>query len=385
MPNFNYWYNNVQALQSPMNKEQLHIHHQEAIGLLRSLIAIPSMSGEEKQVSDYLQNYLQQKGMNPQRSGNNIWCCNKNYNDALPSILLNSHVDTVKPASGYTKDPYQPEVEGDKLFGLGSTDAGASLVCLLGAFEYFFDHASLNYNIIFSATAEEEISGKQGVESLFAYPAFSNMFLQPDSFAIVGEPTQTQLAIAEKGLLVIDCMVTGKAGHAARNEGINAINKAFEAIQWFNTFRFERTSPLLGEVHMNVTVIETENKLHNVVPASCHFVVDIRLNELYTHEELLGIIREAVDAEITPRSTRLRSSSIDPQHPVVQAGLKLGKQVYGSPTMSDQALIPLPSLKCGPGNSARSHTADEFVELSEMEAGLECYIQLLDELVTKSK
>jgi acetylornithine deacetylase len=368
-----------------MNKDKVHILHQDAISLLRSLIAIPSMSGAETQVSDYLQNYLQQKGMNPLRSGNNIWCSNKNYNDALPSILLNSHVDTVKPASGYTKDPYQPIMEGGKLFGLGSTDAGASLCCLLGAFEYFYDQPSLCYNIIFSATAEEEISGKNGVESLFSLPAFNNMFLHGGSFAIVGEPTQTQLAIAEKGLLVIDCVVFGKAGHAARNEGVNAIKKAIDAIQWFNAFRFERISPLLGEVHMNVTVIETENKLHNVVPASCHFVVDIRLNELYTHEEVLSIIRGAVDAEITPRSTRLRSSSIDPQHPVVQAGLKLGKQVYGSPTMSDQALIPLPSLKCGPGNSARSHTADEYIEISEMEAGLECYVQLLDELVTKSK
>jgi acetylornithine deacetylase len=235
----------------------------------------------------------------------------------------------------------------------------------------------MKYNLVFAATAEEEISGVNGIESLFASEHFKNSFEQPGSFGIVGEPTQLQLCIAEKGLMVLDCVVTGKAGHAAREEGENAIYKAIDIISWFKYHTFEKMSPLLGEVKMTVTAIRTENTAHNVVPGECSFVVDVRLTEMYTHDEVLDIIASHVDCRVTPRSKRLKASSIDPSHPVVQAGLQLGKKTFGSPTLSDQALIPLPCLKCGPGSSVQSHSADEFILVQDVYDGVEMYVNLI--------
>lgn len=362
-----------------MNTEILHILRDDAVGLLRQLIAIPSLSKEEIHTADCIQNYLHKKKIAIHRTANNVWCSNKYFDAAKPTILLNSHHDTVAPNSGYTKDPFSPEITDGKLYGLGSTDAGASLACLLSVFIVFYEKQQLQYNIVFAATAEEEISGQNGIESLFALPQFKNCFAHPKSFAIVGEPTGMNLAIAEKGLLVLDCVAHGKAGHAAREEGENAIYKALTDINWFKNYHFDKVSPLLGEVKMNVTTIDTDNRAHNVIPAQCHFVVDIRITEMYTHAEILQTIKNNVACKIVPRSMRLRQSSIDMQHPVVQAGLKLGRETFGSPTLSDQALIPLPSLKCGPGNSAQSHTADEYILLTDIKEGIETYIKLLQQ------
>lgn len=363
-----------------MNKEQLQISTNDAISLLKQLIAIPSLSKEEDKAADCIQNFFHKKKIVIHRSGNNIWSTNKYFDGTKPSILLNSHLDTVPPSKSYKKDPFTPEVINDKLFGLGSTDAGASLVSLALTFIYFCEKQNMQYNIVFAATAEEEISGSNGIESLFSLPQFKNCFRKPGSFAIVGEPTQLDLAIAEKGLLVLDCTVNGKAGHAAREEGENAIYKTIEAINWFKNYSFNKISPLLGEVKMNATSINTENKAHNIVPAQCSFVVDIRVTDQYTHEEILQTIKEHVSCEINPRSTRLRSSSISEDHPIVQAGLLLGKKLYGSPTLSDQALIPIPSLKCGPGNSAQSHTADEFILLDDIKHGINFYVKMIGKL-----
>ncbi len=270
----------------------------EAISLLQELITTPSFSREEDKAAELIVAFFQQKNIPVNRSLNNVWVANKHFNESKPSILLNSHIDTVKPNSGYTNDPFTASINDDKLFGLGSTDAGASLVSLAAAFLHFYDKADLAYNIIFAASAEEEISGANGIERLFKLEAFETLLKHPGSFAIVGEPTQLQLAIAEKGLLVLDCMVSGVAGHAAREEGENAIYKALESIHWFRTHRFERKSEFLGEVKMNVTSINTENTTHNVIPAQCSFVVDIRVTDAYTHEEILDIVKKGSGAEI---------------------------------------------------------------------------------------
>lgn len=360
-----------------MNSILLHILNTHAVQLLKELIAIPSLSKEENKTADLVEYFLNKNGAAPKRVMNNIWCVNTYFDPAKPTILLNSHLDTVAPNSKYTRDPYSPGITEGRLYGLGSTDAGASLVSLMCAFLYFHTEHKLDYNIVFAATAEEEISGSNGIEKLFRDEAFKARFAQPGSFAIVGEPTQLQLAIAEKGLLVLDCTAQGTPGHAAREEGDNAIYKAVRAIDWFRTFRFPKVSELLGEIKMTVTSVQTDNKAHNIIPESCRFVVDVRVTELYTHEEILQTIRENIDVDVQPRSIRLTSSSIPKDHPVVQAGIRLGKQTYGSPTLSDCALIPLPSLKCGPGNSAQSHSADEFVELMDIEYGVGFYVQLL--------
>lgn len=352
----------------------------DALDLLQRLIAIPSLSKEETGTANCIADFLTGKSIQYSREGNNIWAANKFFDASKPSILFNSHHDTVAPSSKYTRDPFLPSIEEGKLFGLGSTDAGASLVCLIAAFIYFYDKENLAYNIVLAASAEEEISGKDGIEKLFNEEKFSTCFSHPDSFAIVGEPTELQLAIAEKGLLVLDCIAHGKAGHAAREEGENAVYKAVKAIEWFRNFRFEKISTALGEVKMTVTSVGTENKAHNVVPASCSFVVDIRVTDLYTHEEILAIIQQNVAVEIRPRSTRLRSSFIAMDHPIVKAGITLGKTTYGSPTASDQALIPLPSLKCGPGFSGQSHSADEFVEIRWIREAVSFYIELIKRL-----
>jgi acetylornithine deacetylase len=303
-----------------------------------------------------------------------VWAVNKHFDESKPTLLLNSHHDTVKPNSLYTKDPFTPILEDGKLYGLGSNDAGGCLVSLIATFLYFYEKENLEYNLILAATAEEEISGANGIEALLKQ-------LGPIDCAIVGEPTQMQMAVAERGLMVLDCLATGRAGHAARKEGDNAIYKAISDINWFTSYRFSKVSDLLGPVNMDVTVIETDNKAHNVVPAQCKFVVDVRVNEHYTFEEVLGEIRNNIQSEAKPRSIRLRSTSIALDHPLVKAGLALGRTYYGSPTTSDKALMFFPSLKIGPGDSARSHTADEYIYVEEIKEGIELYIQLLNEVV----
>ena len=346
----------------------------EAISLLKELISIPSFSREEHHTAGALTRFLGTKGIEHTRIANNVFARNKYYDESKPTILLNSHHDTVKPNSGYTLDPFSPVEIGGKLYGLGSNDAGGSLVSLIATFLYYYDQPSLKYNIILAATAEEEISGHNGIERIL--PDLGNI-----SFAIVGEPTEMQMAIAEKGLLVIDCTASGIAGHAARNEGENAIYKALKDIEWISTYKFKKVSDLLGPVKMSVTVINTENKAHNVVPAQCTFVADIRVNELYDFDEILSEIRKNVQSDIRPRSLRMRSSLIPQDHPVVQAGLSIGRTFYGSPTTSDKALMPFPALKMGPGDSARSHTADEFIFTNEIEEGIRLYIELLKKVV----
>jgi len=342
----------------------------EAIELLKRLIAVPSFSKEEDRTAELIVGYLESKGVAASRLQNNIWALNKYFDPAKPSLLLNSHHDTVKPNKAYTLDPFTALEKDGKLYGLGSNDAGGCLVSLIAAFLYFYEEQGLAYNIVLAATAEEEISGHNGIELLV--PTLPKI-----EWGIVGEPTRLDLAVAEKGLLVLDCVSHGKAGHAAREEGDNAIYKALKDIEWFHGYRAPKVSELLGPVKMSVTVIDTDNKAHNVVPSQCHFVVDVRVNECYTFEELLGIIKDAVSCDVTPRSLRMRSSGIALDHPIVQSGLRLGRTCYGSPTTSDKALMPFPALKTGPGDSARSHTADEYIYIAEIGRGIGNYIELL--------
>lgn len=356
-----------------MNSD-LNILQRDAVGLLKELIATPSFSKEEEKTAGIIAKFFAERDIAATWVGNNIFALNKQFDEQNPTILLNSHHDTVKPNLQYTKDPFSPIEEDGKLFGLGSNDAGGCLVSLIATFLYFYDRPDLKYNIIIAATAEEEISGTGGIEYTLKY-------LPKIDSAIVGEPTQMQMAVAERGLMVLDCISHGKAGHAARNEGENAIYKAIKDIEWFRNYQFDKVSELLGPSRMNVTIIETENKAHNVVPAVCKFIVDTRINELYSFEEVLDIIKANVNCEIKPRSTRLRSTSIALDHPLVRAGLDLGRNYYGSPTTSDKALMPFPALKIGPGDSARSHTADEYIYIDEIKKGIELYIQLLNNVV----
>lgn len=371
--------------------DQVHIDalYEKAVSLLKGLIAIPSFSREEDKTADLIENFFKQEGIPAHRYLNNVWALNKYFDPTKPIILLNSHHDTVKPNPQYTKHPFQPVVENGKLYGLGSNDAGGCLVSLIATFVHFYPQENLPFNLVLAATAEEEITGHYGIEALLLHQDFLQSVGQQSApmqafAAIVGEPTQMELAIAEKGLLVLDCTVHGKAGHAAREEGENAIYKALQDIQWFQQYRFDKVSEWLGPVKMSVTVVQTENKAHNVVPAICQFVVDIRINDCYTHEEVLAIIRQHVQAEVKPRSARLRSSRIALDHPLVQAGIALDRKPYGSPTCSDKALMPFPALKMGPGNSARSHTADEYIFLEEIKQGIAGYIQLLQHTKTKA-
>ncbi len=360
-----------------MSNQPLHILYTGAVALLQQLIATPSLSKAENKTAAIIEYFLKEKNITCHRLVNNVWAVNKFFDENKPSILLNSHHDTVAANAGYTRNPYEANIENGKLFGLGSTDAGASLVSLLAAFLFYYANENLSYNIVFAAAAEEEISGVNGIEKLFAEAAFKNLFAHKYSFAIVGEPTQLQLAVAEKGLLVLDCIAYGTASHAANITNDNAIYKAMQAIEWFKNYSFDKISPLLGAIKMTVTSIQTENKIHNIVPATCSFIVDIRINECYTATDVLTIIKENVAVEIIARSTRLRATIIDTEYVVIKAGIVLGKTIYGSPTMSDKALIPLPTLKCGPGNSLQSHTANEFVVLKDVNEGIEFYVQLL--------
>lgn len=354
-----------------MNNTQLHT---EAINLLKELIATPSFSREEDKTAAIIENFLQAHGVTTGRHLNNIWACNKFFDETKPSILLNSHHDTVKPNAKYTLDPFTPIEKNGKLFGLGSNDAGGSLVSIISVFLYFHDKKDLKYNLVLGLSAEEEISGGNGVEVLLSV-------LPKIDFGIVGEPTLLQMAVAERGLMVLDCVAHGKAGHAARNEGVNAIYKAMMDIEWLYTYQFPKTSALLGPVKMTVTSIETENKAHNVVPSECRFVVDVRINELYTHEEVFEVIGRNLQSITHMRSDRLRSSMIELGHPIVKAGLHLNRPYYGSPTCSDKALMHFPTLKIGPGDSARSHTADEFIFVDEIKEGIDLYIRLLEQVV----
>lgn len=354
--------------------EANHILNERAIGLLKKLIATPSFSRYEEETAGLIISLFDSLNIPHERFGNNVVARSKNFNPSRPTLLLNSHHDTVRPNKGYTRNPYEPAEEEGKIFGLGSNDAGGALVSLLAVFTHFYERAELRHNIVFAATAEEEISGPGGIESILP-------FLPEISFSIVGEPTQMQMAVAERGLMVLDCYARGRAGHAAREEGENAIYAAMRDITWFQDHRFERQSPLLGPNKMTVTAIETPNKAHNVVPDTCYFVVDMRINELYSFEEVLAEIRSHVDCEVTARSTRLRSSVIPTDHPIVQAGLRLGRVCYGSPTTSDKALMPFPTLKMGPGDSARSHTADEYIYRKEIEEAIDLYIKMLGDLV----
>lgn len=344
----------------------------EAIDLLKGMISQPSFSREETAVADYLQKCWSDAGHHVFRKGNNLWIIAPGFDFAKPTLLLNSHIDTVKPAAGWQKDPFLPEeTEDDRLYGLGSNDAGASVVSLYEAFTILSAKAQ-PYNLIFLASCEEEVSGKNGIECVLPE-------LPPIRFAVVGEPTGMRPAIAEKGLMVLDCVATGKAGHAARNEGVNAIYKAIEDINWFSTYQFPEKSDLLGPVKMTVTIIKAGTQ-HNVVPDRCEFTVDIRSNEFYSNERLFELIKEQVGCEIKARSFRLNSSRTEPEHPFVQRCLMLGKEPFGSPTLSDQALMRFPSVKIGPGDSARSHSADEFIRGPEIRDAITTYVRLLDGL-----
>jgi acetylornithine deacetylase len=344
-----------------------------AIGLLKELIITPSLSKEEDAAALVVERFLNSQGIQANRLKNNVWAGNKYFDPEKYSILLNSHIDTVKPNKDYTRDPFKADEETGKLYGLGSNDAGGCLVSLIVVFLYFYNLPDLKFNLLLAATAEEEISGINGIEALL--PLLRNI-----DFALVGEPTQMQMAIAEKGLMVVDCIAQGSSGHAAREEGVNAIYKAVDDIQWFRNFSFPKVSQMLGPVKMNVTIINAGTQ-HNVIPASCTFTADIRINDCYTHEEILEIIREHVSCEVKARSVRLKSTSIAHDHPVVKAGLNLGLQPYGSATLSDKALMPFPALKIGPGDSARSHMADEYIYTDEIKKGIEIYIQLLNEVL----
>tara|TARA_Y100000310_G_scaffold291855_1_gene320117 strand:+ start:5661 stop:6740 length:1080 start_codon:yes stop_codon:yes gene_type:complete len=347
--------------------------HQEAIQLLSQLIEIPSLSREEDKTADLLQAFFEKQGVSVNRQGNNVWARNLHFDSSKPTILLNSHHDTVKPNQGYTKNPHKAIIEDGKLFGLGSNDAGGPLVCLIMSFLHLYDREDLKYNLLMAATAEEEVSGAGGVSSILSE-------LGAIEVGIVGEPTLMEMAISEKGLMVLDCYAKGRAGHAARDEGENAIYKAIKDIEWFRTYQFPKQSEKLGPVKMSVTVIEAGSQ-HNVVPDTCHFVVDVRTTDAYTNEETLAHIREHVSCEVKERSTRLQPSRIDKEHAVVQAAESLGIRTFGSPTMSDQALMPFSTVKMGPGYSNRSHTADEFIFVDELKQGVEGYLKVLEKLI----
>ncbi|MDR0811717.1 MAG: M20 family metallo-hydrolase [Paludibacter sp.] len=346
--------------------------NEQAVDLLKHLISIPSISRDEKAAADFLENFLIAEGYETNRKGNNLWLLSPAFDTAKPTILLNSHIDTVKPVADWKREPFTPVVENGKLYGLGSNDAGASLVSLL--FAYFkLIAVQQPYNLIFAASAEEEISGENGMRCLL------NELPEID-FAVVGEPTEMQVAIAEKGLMVLDCVARGRAGHAARNEGENALYKAITDIEWFRSFEFEKKSALLGAVKMSVTQIAAGTQ-HNVIPDRCTFVVDIRSNELYTNEEILQIVRQNVSCEVTPRSVRLNSSKTPENHPFLLRAKDLCLQFFGSPTLSDQSLMPFPSVKIGVGASSRSHTADEFIFIEEINKAIDLYFKLLNGLI----
>lgn len=347
----------------------------EGIELLKNLIRTPSVSRNEDKTAELIFNYLKNHGVaDVYRHLNNVWAVSKNFDEKKPTILFNSHHDTVLPAKTYTRDPFSPDVENGVLYGLGSNDAGGPAINLLTTFLYFYNNEQLPYNLIVAITAEEENSGDNGVQSILDK-------LPPIEFAVVGEPTCMEISVAEKGILVLDCLAHGKTGHAARNTGINAIYKAMDDIAWFKNYKFEKSSPWLGDVKCTVTGVNA-GTLHNVIPSECSFMVDVRITEKYTHQEVLDIIRREIpnkDTEVKPRSFKLKSSHIDENHPFIQLAAKRGFKLFGSPTTSDRAVMPYASLKMGPGDSNRSHTADEYILLSEITDGIEKTVALFEE------
>jgi len=350
-------------------------HFFNAIDLLKEMITRPSFSREEAEVADFLELQWQKAGHKVCRKGNNLWIIAPGFDSERPTILLNSHIDTVRPVAGWTKDPFKPDEADDCLYGLGSNDAGASVVALYEAFA-LLSAKHQSYNMIFLASAEEEISGNNGVESVLGE-------LPPITFGLVGEPTSMQPAIAEKGLLVLDCICHGISGHAARNEGVNAIMKAIREINRLHNISFPLQSDLLGPVKLTTTMIKAGTQ-HNVIPDRCEFTVDIRTNEFYSNREIYDEIAKTVDCEVISRGFRLNSSRIDLTHPVVERAVMLGKQPFGSPTLSDRALMSFPTVKMGPGDSSRSHTADEYIRLSEIRDAIALYVRLLDGMRVKS-
>jgi acetylornithine deacetylase len=358
--------------------------YEKAIVLLSQLIAIHSFSKEEHNTATILYNFLESEGVQVRRDKNNVFATNTYFDKDKPTILLNSHHDTVKPNIKYTRDPFKADIEDGKLYGLGSNDAGGPLVSLIMTFLALKDVSSMKYNIIIAATAEEEISGRDGIESLLKLDYETFPFKgQGDDFAIVGEPTLMQMAIAERGLMVIDAKTNGIAGHAAREEGDSALLKAIKDISAISSYNFDKISELIGKTKVSATVIATENKAHNVVPATCDYTLDCRINECYTFEEVVSIIQSVIDkdTELKPRSMRLRSSLISLTHPIVKIGIDKGIPYYGSPTTSDKALMPFPALKMGPGDSARSHSADEYIFLDEIRQGIKGYLELIGKIL----
>lgn len=344
---------------------------EDAVYLLKNLIEIPSFSKEEKSVADHLETYIGSRGYKANRIANNVWIMSEDYDVNKPTLLLNSHLDTVHPTVGWTRQPHKATKENGRMYGLGSNDAGASLSALLHAF-FILSKRKQKYNLIFAASAEEEISGKNGMELLLTE-------LPHLDFAVVGEPTGMQMAIAEKGLMVVDCVAKGKSGHAARNEGVNAIYKAIKDIEWIQSTQLPKVSPSLGPVKMTVTMVHAGTQ-HNVIPDECTFVIDVRSNECYSNQEIFSILDVNLDSDVSARSFRLTSSGIPMDTPIVCRGLELGMSTFGSPTLSDQAFLHFPSLKIGPGDSSRSHTADEYIEIEEINHAIISYISLLDGL-----
>ena len=342
----------------------------ELIDLLKGMVSIPSFSREEGPVADFMEGWLRAHGLVPRRIGDNLWLDSDPGSDK-PVLLLNGHIDTVKPAASYTRDPFTPSEEGGRIWGLGTNDDGASVVALLGAYLKLCGRPQ-PYRLVWSATTEEEVCGRNGIELVL--PELGSVAL-----GIIGEPTGMQMAVAERGLMVLDCTARGRSGHAAREEGVNAIYEALKDIEWFRNHRFPKVSPYLGPVKMSVTMIQAGTQ-HNVVPDTCSFVVDVRPNGMYTNAGLLSLIKESVSCEVRERSTRLGSSHIDMSHPVVQRGLALGLEAFGSPTTSNQAVVDFTTLKIGPGQSSRSHSADEYIEIQEITSAVETYVRLLDGL-----
>ena len=348
---------------------------QDAVDLLKQLISIPSISREEEDAANLIETYLKSANCDVHRHGNNIWVLSDDFDNSTPAILLNAHIDTVKPVSGWVHDPFTPTSEPDgRIIGLGSNDCGGGLVALMHVFLALRKDI---HNLVFLASCEEEVSGKGGVESVIP-------LLPEIAFAIVGEPTGMEPAIAEKGLMVIDAVAHGKAGHAARHEGVNAIYEAIDDIQKLRENHFRKQSPLLGSVKTSVTIINAGTQ-HNVVPDECRFTIDVRSNECYSNQEIFNTLSTHLKSELKARSFRLNSSSISETHPFVQKCVAMGKKPFGSPTLSDQALMPFPSLKMGPGESSRSHTADEFILISEIEDAIKTYYELLKDLQPKHK
>ena len=345
-----------------------------AVELLKHLIATPSVSRSEEMAANIMEQAIRDLGFQPRREANNVWALDPRFDESRPTLLLNAHLDTVKPVATWTRNPYCPELDGDVLYGLGSNDCGGGLVSLLQVFAWLTAKEQ-PYNVIYLASAEEEVSGKDGISRVLP-------LLPPVEVAIVGEPTGMQPAIAEKGLMVLDVVAHGTSGHAARGEGVNAIYEALEDLHFLHTHKFRKVSDLLGPTIMNVTMIHAGTQ-HNVVPDRCEMVVDVRTNEFYQNEFVFEFLKKHLKSEVTARSFRLHSSRIDPQHPIVRRCKSMGLKPFGSPTLSDQALMSFPSLKLGPGDSSRSHSADEYIRISEIAAAIETYIRLLDQINIK--